>query len=108
MTDEQINIAIAETCSWTAMEPCTCHDSRYRGFPPEGSAYKKHIPDYCNDLNAMHEAEKILDDETTENVTGSYYSYVDLLWLNGGFSATARQRAEAFLKAIGKWKWGQP
>jgi hypothetical protein len=29
------------------------------GVPPKGSA-RIAIPDYCNDLNAMHEAEKFL------------------------------------------------
>jgi hypothetical protein len=68
------------------------------------------VPDYPNDLNAMHEAENML----TETRVRSYASVlaqvldthptVDLddQYLN--IHATAEQRAEAFLKTIGKWE----
>lgn len=69
---------------------------------PNGLHYK--IPEYLNDLNAMHEAEKCLS--TSERVV-----YYGTLWgLVGGnkkfsvINATAEQRAEAFLKTIGKWE----
>jgi hypothetical protein len=81
MTTEQINIAIAEACGWTDIN----------------------VPGYCHDLNAMHEAENVLDTETEDNITGSYSAYAQCLAWAGGYSATARQRAEAFLRAIGKW-----
>jgi hypothetical protein len=65
--------------------------------------------DYCNDLNAMHEAEKwmisnlrLLDfwqfaEELKRIVPAN-------LGDDSYIHATARQRAEAFLKAIGKWE----
>ncbi len=61
------------------------------------------LPDYPNDLNAMHEAEKLLDTTTDQNTTGSYAAYVQCLAWDGGYSATAAQRAEAFLRALNLW-----
>ena len=56
-------------------------------------------PDYLNDLNAMHEAEKVLTDKQAI----LYDSILDLIsgWT---FHRTAAQRAEAFLRTIGKWE----
>jgi hypothetical protein len=106
MTPEQQRIAIAEACGWTEIEPCTCCYGVSRGYQPIPAAHKKHVPDYLNDLNDMHEAEKVL---TSEQVT----SYVDSLesmnerWSTPAF-ATASQRAEAFLRTIGKWQEAKP
>jgi len=74
-----------------------------------------HIPDYCNDLNAMHEVEKLLkgptaDEESerckyAENLTivcANGQEVVDV-WYWDHITATASKRAEAFLKTIGKW-----
>jgi hypothetical protein len=102
MKPEQQRIAIAEACGWTQIEPCTCCDGVSRGYQPTPGAHKKHIPDYLNDLNAMHEAEATLR-------FGRRKHYIDLLgetyhdiW--GFCTATAAQRAEAFLRTIGKWE----
>ena len=103
MTNEQINIAIAEACGWKEVEPWLNGD---RCFELAGSTYGyrlEDIPDYCNDLNAMHEAEKIFDNAL-------YCRYIDELCTqaikgkNCMYLATAAQRAEAFLKTINKWK----
>ena len=51
--------------------------------------------DYCNDLNAMHEAEKVLSNN-------QWLDYVAAL--NQNVAATASQRAEAFLKKLNLWK----
>ena len=57
--------------------------------------------DYCTDLNAMHEAERFLRDanllfEYGMHISNSHhYEYL--------LRATARQRAEAFLRTLGKW-----
>lgn len=90
MTPEQQRIAIAIACSED-------NDSIVRGL----------IPDYPFDLNAMHEAEKVLIGDEPENselwcdfqtnlviACPAYLSY----------HATAAQRAEAFLRTIGKWE----
>jgi hypothetical protein len=59
-------------------------------------------PKYCEDLNLMHEAEKTLTSIEQEE-------YWDFLWNLTGSKfelchANARQRAEAFLKTVGKWE----
>jgi hypothetical protein len=69
------------------------------------------VPDYLNDLNAMHEAEKM-----TFNNSDLWISFIDCLCDATGAvncsmvdaliitnHATAAQRAESFLRAIGKW-----
>lgn len=63
------------------------------------------LPDYLNDLNAMHEAERAL------NISDEQITY----WKNTlefvcnrdntiTLMATAAQRAEAYLRTIGKWE----
>lgn len=98
MSDEEINIAIAEACGWAH---------------PNVEPYA--FPDYCNDLNAMHEAEKILNDKDRRifaNQLSQIHdaSYKKAWWDLDSAQAfelahsTARQRAEAFLRVVGKWK----
>ena len=90
MTDEQINAAISAFMRMDE-EDCYCQKCR---------------PNYCNDLNAMHEAEKHIPDSITYiygNKIGEVTGAEDSLCLSF-YSATARQRAEAFLKTLGKWE----
>ena len=98
MTDQEINLVIAEACPtvagvWSDGE--LRWDSKLRPVPT--------CFDPVNDLNAMHEAEKVLDGVLQR---GDYWDY--LFSLTGGefemCHATARQRAEAFLRTLGKWK----
>lgn len=128
MTDQEINIAISEILgvqkkeidkrlAWEKVE----RDFQY-GTIGINEYYKEHlrvdptpkvIVDYANDLNAMHEATKILKGrqvlEYVNNLwevvapgadwdsapTGTFFAFIN---------ATARQRAEAFLRALNKWK----
>jgi hypothetical protein len=103
MTNDQINIAIAEACGWKYI-------AFNRGWVETGDGETQCvIPNYCNDLNAMHEAEKwmisnlrLLDfwqfaEELKRIVPAN-------LGDDSYIHATARQRAEAFLKTIGKWE----
>ena len=97
MTNEQINIAIAEACGWKYEKNET--------HAPDGAFWwskKPEFPDYCNDLNAMHEAEMMLKSEDCH----TYGCYCSNLYEDFGntVSLTARQRAEAFLRTIGKWE----
>jgi len=104
MTNEQINIAIAEACGWRIAErvsPEAKEDATACWIRPNGDEWQEEsLPDYCNDLNAMHEAEKTLNSEQLHD----YYENLELV--NGWEypSSTARQRAEAFLKTLGKWE----
>lgn len=95
MTDQQINIAIAEACGWS-------NDDIEMGYTL--CQFSESVPDYCNDLNAMHEAEMMLKSEDCH----TYGCYCSNLYEDFGntVSLTARQRAEAFLKTIGKWEGG--
>jgi len=88
MTDEQINAAIAEACGWKGCTECNepiCEDN--------------FIPNYCKNLNAMHQAEETLPD-------GELWTMKYNLPSQGGleFRSTARQRAEAFLRTLGLWE----
>jgi hypothetical protein len=60
---------------------------------------------YHGDLNAMHEAEKTL----TEDQRDLYYPRNLGSWENptAPIYSTAAQRAEAFLRTIGKWEDGE-
>ena len=109
MKPEHQRVAIAEACGWTEIEPCTCCDGVSRAYEPTPGAHKKHLPDFYNDLNAMHEAENILNADQMV----SYDYHLDRVVGNGRqglnieyflWSATASQRAEAFLRTIGKWE----
>ena len=87
MTYQEINEAIAEYL--------------YRGKGNLEIFLKHpHRPDYCNDLNAMHEAEKVLDLDQWHKYASliGRHDYRNLL------NATAAQRAEAFLKTLNFWK----
>jgi len=109
MTDEQINVAIAKACGWTEIGECENGGFRLRGFPSDRfEAHRKPIPNYCTDLNAMHEAEKVLTKDRNSYLTelAILVSTDDLRGLDADWPwvcATARQRAEAFLRTLGKW-----
>ena len=93
MTNEQINRAIAEACGWKEGV-----ERFVQNLP-----LMKAPPDYAHDLNAMHEAENVLtDDDWDLYCTELGHS---LRWCA---HATARQRAEAFLRTVGKWEEVQP
>ena len=131
MTKEQINIAIAE-----AQDFRVCgggpfgiyydkeNDDRYwvspeyiEGFKPpwtdfDGNAYYP-LPDYCNDLNAMHGVWCSLTPKQHQTFRRELQIIVafakeDNLPYKGPChsvcNAPALQRAEAYLRTIGKWK----
>ena len=134
MTDQEINIAIHEACGWIFERDNggPYHNAGHhlisgglkRGFKPDFQTWESTwlifgLPDYCNDLNAMHEAEKLLTECADDNYAKfqNYLYHLETTVCNAlgsdsgeeGWSgyiafATARQRAEAFLKTIGKWK----
>jgi hypothetical protein len=124
MTPEKQRIAIAEACGWKWVGSPEQVAATYGFTMPEkwvvdsnGKLQFPHnTPDYLNDLNAMHEAEEILTDQQHNrfrkhlaHVVGERESpsYSTPGWRRRYVSATARQRAEAFLKTIGKWEDSQ-
>lgn len=117
MTQEEQKVAIATACGWSHIENISTIriGGTYVGYPSKNPILgeRQKLPDYINDLNAMHEAEKALQDKCL-----FWPDYVDELskMFRVGFPgkdatnwsqmchATAAQRAEAFLKTIGKWE----
>lgn len=121
MSPEKQRIAIAEACGWEWCEilgrPC---DPPYRALFMRGSGRIKadmdavpcswpwvfsegSVPDFLSDLNAMHKAEETL----TKNQGLSYYTTIGIICdfdERRRLCATAAQRAEAFLRTIGKWE----
>jgi hypothetical protein len=95
VTDEQINIAIGEARGFQNINGILCDD--VHGWPAL-------LPKYANDLNAMHEAEQVLTDDQYFDYCRKRLPSAQKSEIAQGRTATARQRAEAFLRAIGKWE----
>ena len=96
MTPEQQRIAIAEACGWTDTQII------------DGKYGQTDVPNYLNDLNAMHEAEKIIPRQLFhvdywQKGYGRFQQILSGLTITP-YSATASPRAEAFLRTIGKWE----
>lgn len=104
MTDEQINQRIAEACGWKPRRQTNLTRTGHFKVSYENP------PDYCTDLNAMHEAEKVLitgfEDEPESSESWSDYQTNLIITCDAylSYHATARQRAEAFLRTLGKWE----
>ena len=132
MTNDEINIAIAEYCGWTKIKEIDYQpdgtdpyidgpDQMWLGIHPESDSDSdeyESIPDYCNDLNAMHEAEEFIKDKDVEYTNSLFRSVgINRYYYMGSppevfpadmqfrvFRANAKERAKAFLKTIDKWK----
>jgi hypothetical protein len=102
MTQEQKRIAIAEACGWRLFSQV-----KNLWAPPrcvveyDCDAYP--LPNYLNDLNAMHEAENVLFP------THEADWHLNLARVCGHswrimLTSTASQRAEAFGLTLGLWK----
>jgi len=121
MTPEAQQIAIAEFCGWTHIH------SRYdpddarlylSGKHPKGENwgaldeyYKLEVPNYPGSLDAMHNAEKSLSrvqewDSNGERLLTQWDKYCQHLKYR--IDATSAQRAEAFLRTVGKWQEAAP
>lgn len=117
MTEQEQMVAIAEACGkrlhlWT--EPTGY--SYWMVLGPEGEVLPDAAPDYLNDLNAMNVAMRHLKNapcgpatflkHLLSKVCADYDEPLNFdsetLWC--AVNATAAQRAEAFLRTIGKWK----
>jgi len=99
-TDEELNRIIAEWCGWVPSDGD--HKRRNAWLEIAGEDWPIRPPNYCRDLNAVHEAEKrILGD-----LLNMWDKYCELL---GGSlyhcaHADASQRAEALVKVIEEGK----
>jgi hypothetical protein len=107
-------IAIAEACGWTNISWYGVYQD-WLGSRPNECRDTYPIPDYLNDLNAMHEAETLViysNDKSPKKYTQQIKAAIckdagvkkAQMDFDMCITATAAQRAEAFLKTIGKWK----
>lgn len=120
MNEIEQRIVIAEACGWVRGSIHHTIEFGLIGTNPNGIG-RVHVPDYLNDLNAMHEAEKTLEHpeayisrllpllnrdirSATPSDNLNYYGSTKINFCVA--HASARQRAEAFLRTIGKWKDG--
>lgn len=125
MTPEKQRIAIAEACGHKNIaKHIVCEgtgmdfEDWYSGVPAKGGYA---IPDYLSDLDAMHEAEKVLLSQSMINrhKTPFHRYHLELHRIctmpdntfdlpmkaeHWAICATAAQRSEAFLRTLGLWK----
>lgn len=115
MKPEEQRIAIAKACGWQFIPAYYNGEDQPPEFTtvtPDGKHLCGYYPDYLNSLDAMHEAEEVLATAAHQN---RYYSEIaDITWSNletgyrqvvfNQLTATAAQRAEAFLKTLSLWK----
>jgi len=100
MTDDDMRRTLAECCGWSIGPPLR---------NPKGEIENNHyseswrLPDYMEDLNAIHKAEIAL-----LTTPGSLVDYDNQLCKVTGYSrpicADAYERAKALLLTLGKWK----
>ena len=113
MTPEKQRIAIAEACGWKLVEDNPDYEPYWED--PKGNMIAKvgsqnRLPDYLNDLNAMHVAEKTLN----QNLAAEYARMLtSTAWQSeqptfAPMTATAAQRAESFLRTINQWEETKP
>lgn len=119
MSDEQKRIRIAEACGWkrapefdyVLASPIYRAGERMEMMCKDGDIRAmEELPDYLNDLNAMHEVEKTLSESKWDEYGLVLSEQVDCtVWVRGFISgygitriahATARHRAEAFLLTL--------
>jgi hypothetical protein len=111
MTDQEINVATADICGWKragAHLDYGWQSPHWHG--PKGECQLV-LPDYANDLNAMHEAVMSLPADLRVSFNHQLMNMLqpnDPYALDRTINATARQRAEAFLRTLGKWREAAP
>ncbi len=128
MSLDEINIAIAEHLGWTfSLEKEDGIWENYALRSPDGRCRSQHglgpenlrtpesiseagrypaymLPNYHGDLNAMREADGTLSGVALVKYEMHLASITQLRGRSHAIRATAAQRAEAFLRTVGKWK----
>jgi hypothetical protein len=114
MSDNEKRIKIAEKCGWKRI-PSLYFLDQIVWQSPGGLVNRQDeilsCPNYLNDLNAMHEAEEVLTFDESRRYAQNLYNITakqtdgKILSASGAWlmlTATARQRADAFLRTIGE------
>lgn len=107
MTNEEQRLAIANVCGW--------YKINWSGMfvwqqAADTGTRRGNCPDYLKDLNAMHEAEKLLTHADKETYVGLLCDLIDKDDEDAGeyscyslAHAPASRRGEAFLRTLGLW-----
>lgn len=120
MSPEKQRVVIAEFCGWKKvpvnpdrwMSPgSTWSESKgvENGYFVPDIMGEGELPDYTNDLNAMHDAEKLLTIELASKYDAAlmnialYSECGSYPALSCGWHFQASQRAKAMVRALGKW-----
>jgi hypothetical protein len=105
MTQGQKRIKIAEACGWKFDLPSIPKNPASPFWtPPLRLRGHTTLPDYFNDLNACHEAEKTICGENFDTpLWVSFLCNLDRVVNKRRAHATAAQRAEAFGKTLNLW-----
>jgi hypothetical protein len=106
--DEKINRAMAEVAGWTEVTTTSIQEHRLKtwsavlvGRPPCSISNQDRVPNYLTDLNAVHEVEKILNEDQHRHYR---FNLIEVVGTESKFHrATARQRCEALLRTLNKW-----
>jgi hypothetical protein len=106
MTMGQRRIKVAKLAGWETNGKYWWNLELDKTRPYNDDGIRTEVPDYLNDLNAMHEAEKLLSQndhdrigDYTGNLTVAMGAYnASWMWT----FATAAQRAEAFVLTMDK------
>lgn len=127
MTDQQINLAIAEACGWKLEEKpfwkgmigyAYTFNGQTAGSAVGFFGWGWHstresavgqLPSYCTDLNEIHKAERTLTIESFAKYENELCKVVDASGTDSDIwfyvlTATAHQRAHAFLLTLGLWR----
>jgi hypothetical protein len=109
MNLDKQRMAIAEYCGWNVFQ---AYNGDWRISPRISDGSWKLLPDYLNDLNAMHDAEKflkgtVIKESYIRNLKRICCAAPEVETNINHFlivHANAEAQAEAFLRAIGKWE----
>tara|TARA_R110000868_G_scaffold342640_1_gene603529 strand:- start:258 stop:614 length:357 start_codon:yes stop_codon:yes gene_type:complete len=115
MTPERQRVVIAEACGLTNVAPWIVKNVKHEGDDITVGIWSDDgwVPQYLNDLNAMHDAVSIFDYDQADEFEDHLCDICKRLndekenpapWRFAVVNATASQRAEAFLRTIGKWE----
>ena len=125
MNKEKQRIAIAKACghSFEKTNICSyCHgntpyeagddygitlyeECKYCNNTGKVKSYYVGLEDYVGDLNVMHEAEKLFTNPHSDRrVRQTYRNWLHKLNRGQVWSASATQRAEAFLRTLNLWE----
>lgn len=96
-------IAVAEFCGWKR-DPDFDFKTSYETVEIWSNGQKlsrfENLPDYLNDLNAIHEAETHLEPLQWAR----YFDWIQDHGTATGVRATAAERVEGILRILGKWE----